>query len=61
MARVTVSYEFADGELIHVTAEGKRSYPDAMAELRATAVKGLHDALGEMRAFQAPVESEAGE
>lgn len=53
MARVTVSYEFADGEMVHVTATGKRSYPDAMAELRATAVKGLHEALAELRVSQA--------
>ena len=49
MARVTVSYEFADGETIHVTATGKASYPDVMAELRATAVKGVLDALAELR------------
>ena len=57
MARVTVTYVFTDGETIHVTAAGKRSYPDAMSELRATAVKGLHDALAEVAAHQAaPVE-----
>ena len=61
MARVTVSYEFADGEMIHVTAEGKRSYPDAMAELRATAVRGMHDALAEMRSAFPEAAAEAGE
>lgn len=61
MARVTVSYVFTDGETILVTVKGKRSYPDAMAELRATAVKGLHDALAEVFAHQAAPESEAGE
>lgn len=65
MARVTVSYVFADGERVCVSVTGKRSYPDAMDELRATAVKGLHDALAEVFAYQAaPVpaaEAEAGE
>ena len=56
MARVTVSYEFADGETIQVSASGKRSYPDAMAELRATAVKGLRDTLAEVFVIQHPVE-----
>lgn len=60
MARVTVSYEFADGEMIHVTAAGKRSYPDAMAELRSTAVKGLRDSLAEVFAIQHPA-PEVGE
>lgn len=61
MARVTISYEFADGDMIHVTAEGKLSFPDAMAELRATAVRGLKDSMAEMRAaFPEPV-AEAGE
>lgn len=50
MARVTISYTFADGETIYVTASGKRSYPDAMAELRATTVRGLRDSLAELRA-----------
>lgn len=59
MARVHVSYEFADGESIHVTAVGKRSYPDAMAELRATATAGLRDALAELKVHQTP--TEAGE
>lgn len=58
MARVTVTYEFADGERIHVTATGKRSYPDAIAELRAQAVHGMRDALAEMRTR---VEAEDGE
>jgi hypothetical protein len=61
MARVTVSYEFADGERIFITAAGKRSYPDAMAELRATAVKGLHDALREIFDVQAPAPKKASE
>lgn len=64
MARVTISYTFADGETIYVTASGKRSYPDAMAELRATAVRGLRDSLAELRALfpetvEADTEAEA--
>lgn len=60
MARVTLSYYFADGEAIHATASGKRSYPDAIAELRAQAVKGLREALADVMAAQAaPVEGEA--
>lgn len=60
MARVTVSYTFADGEQIFVTVTGKRSYPDAIAELRAQAVKGLREALAHVMAAQAaPVEGEA--
>lgn len=58
MARVTVTYEFADGERIHVTATGKASYPDVIAELRAQAVHGMRDALAEMRAR---VDAEDGE
>lgn len=57
MARVTVSYVFADGETIQVSATGKASYPDVINELRSAAVKGLHDALVELKAYQAPVEA----
>jgi hypothetical protein len=57
MARVTVSYVFADGETIQVSVTGKRSYPDAIDELRSAAVKGLHDALVELKAHQSPVEA----
>lgn len=60
MARVTVSYVFADGETIQVSVTGKRSYPDAIAELRAAAVKGLHDSLAELKAHQS-LPTEAGE
>ena len=60
MARVTVTYVFTNGETIHVTAVGKRSYPDAMSELRATATRGMHDALAEITAHQA-TPAEAGE
>lgn len=64
MAEVMISYIFADGEQIHVTASGKRSYPDAIAELRAQAVKGLKDALADVMAAQivaAPVTEADGE
>ena len=60
MADVTISYMFADGEAIHITVTGKRSYPDAIAELRAQAVKGLREALAHvMEAQAAPAEGEA--
>ena len=58
MARVTVTYVFADGERIHVHVTGKRSYPDAIAELRATAVKGLHEALEGLRVNEPAEEAE---
>ena len=49
MARVTISYVFADGDQMQVTAEGKRTYPDAMAEIRRTAALAFSEAFREAR------------
>jgi hypothetical protein len=38
MATVTVKSTFPDGETLVVQVSGKTTYPDAVAELRATAV-----------------------
>lgn len=49
MARVTISYVFADGDQMQVSAEGKRTYPDALAELRKTAALAFTEAFAEAR------------
>lgn len=46
MARVTITYVFADGDQVQVTAEGKHTYPDALAELRKTAALAFTEAFG---------------
>ena len=49
MARVTISFVFADGEQMQVTAEGKHTYPDALAELRKTAALAFTEAFAQTR------------
>jgi len=49
MARVTISFVFADGEQMQVTAEGKHTYPDALAELRKTAALAFTEAFAQAR------------
>ena len=49
MARVVVSYVFADGDQVQVAASGKTTYPDALAQLRAEAIKGLTECVQSLR------------
>ena len=49
MARVTLSYVFADGDQMQVTVEGKHAYPDALAELRKTAALAFTEAFAQAR------------
>ena len=45
MACVSVLYRFADDEVIQVTVEVEASYPDALNEARATAVRAFGEAM----------------
>ena len=47
MASVTTSYRFADGDSIHVTAEVESTFPDALDECRATAVRAFREAMAD--------------
>ena len=49
MARVVITYCFADGEQVQVSAEGKRTYPDALSELRKTAALAFTEAYAQAR------------
>ena len=49
MARVTITYVFADGDQVQVTAEGKHTYPDALAELRKTAALAFTETFAQAR------------
>lgn len=45
MARVVVFYKFADGTTVQTIAIGKASYPDALADLRAEAVRAFKESM----------------
>lgn len=45
MATVTLRYVFADGDNIGVSIEVDDSYPDALDEARATAVRAFREAI----------------
>lgn len=49
MARVVISYVFADGDQVQVSAEGKHTFPDALAEIRKTAALAFSEAFGVAR------------
>ena len=49
MARVTITYVFADGDQVQTTAEGKHTYPDALAELRKTAALAFTEVFAQAR------------
>lgn len=49
MAKVTISYVFADGDQMQVSAEGKHTYPDALCELRKTAALAFTEAFAQAR------------
>lgn len=49
MARVVISYVFADGEQMQVSVSGRRTYPDALAELRKTAAEAFTEAWAKAR------------
>lgn len=49
MARVVITLCFADGDQLQVSAEGKHTYPDALAELRKTAALSFTEAFGVAR------------
>jgi hypothetical protein len=44
MAKVTITYQFASGDALHVTVKADSNYPDALAELEARAVSTLKEA-----------------
>ena len=46
MAAVTITHAYADDETVSITVEVDESYPDALAEARATAVRAYHQATG---------------
>jgi len=54
MARIVVFFKFADGDNIQVIADGKPSYPDALAQLRSEAVTAFKESLAYTLALQAP-------
>ena len=46
----TATYKPNDVELFQVTVRGEASYPDALDECRAQAVKGVHELIAAARA-----------
>lgn len=52
MARVVLSYQFADGEVIQSIVDGKTSYPDALSQLKHEAVEGFKEAFAYALAIQ---------
>ena len=54
MARVVISFVFADGDQLQVAVTGKTTYPDALAQMKAEAVAGFRDIASHM--LQAPAE-----
>lgn len=48
MASCAIRYEFADGGALAVCVEGSTSYPQALAELKRTALDTYHEAMTEM-------------
>jgi hypothetical protein len=45
-AKVTASYKWQDGDVVTVCVEVEVSYPDAIAEARATCIAALRDVTG---------------
>lgn len=54
MAKVVVYFRFADGDTIQAIASGETSYPDALAQLRAEAVKAFQESLTFAMVMQTP-------
>ena len=46
MAAVTITYRWADDDALSVTVEVDESYPDAIDEARAGAVRAYREAIG---------------
>ena len=45
MASCTIRYEFADGGAIAVCVEGRTTYPQALAEIKHTAVETYREVM----------------
>lgn len=52
MAKVILSYVFADGDQVQAIASGDLTYPDALAQLRHEAVEGFKEMLAYTLAVQ---------
>lgn len=59
MAKVVVFFKFADGTTVQAIAAGKTTYPDALATMRAEAVRAFKEsmayALGEPEPASEPM------
>ena len=49
MATITVKSVFPDGETLTIQATGKTTYPDALSELKHTALDAYSEALALVR------------
>ncbi len=57
MAKVVVFYKFAEGAILQTIVEGKTSYPDALAQMRAEAIRAFSEAMAAAYAETPPVEA----
>lgn len=46
MARVSITRSWPDGDVLHIAIKVDRSYPDALAEAKRTALDAYAEALG---------------
>lgn len=44
--KVIATYRYADGETVRVKVKAENSYPDALAEAKATAIAGVCELTG---------------